>query len=212
MANKENVVWKTYPEYPFIQANQFGEVRTLDRYVTCKNGVKRFVKGHVLKQCKIRGGYLCVSTRVNGRHINLQVHRIIASCFLPNPDNLPEVNHKDCNRTNNNVSNLEWCTRQYNITYKEKYGISAAEVLGRPVFAVNLATLKVLHFESQHEAGRQLEVDQSNITKVLKGRYKTAGNFWFCYVDENAVENTRLKFGDEVAGKVKALLDEKAEN
>lgn len=212
MMNKENIVWKSYPDYPFIQANQFGEIRTVDRTITDKNGVKRFVKGRVLKQCKVRGGYLQVHTRVNGKSIYLLVHRVVAICFLPNPDNLPEINHKDNNRVNNNVSNLEFCTREYNIAYKEKYGRSAAEALGRPVVAVDQKTFEVLHFESQHEAARQLKIDQSTITKVLKGHYKQTHGYWFCYADSNAIEITRAKFGDEVAGKVKALLDEKVEN
>lgn len=49
MINTERPIWKTYPEFPFIEANQFGEIRTVDRYVTCRNGGKRLVKGRVLK-------------------------------------------------------------------------------------------------------------------------------------------------------------------
>lgn len=73
------------------------------------------------------------------------VHRIVATCFLPNPNNWLEVNHKDNDRTNNEVSNLEWCTRQYNIDYREKYGVPAkesAKVLREPLFAVNLKTFE----------------------------------------------------------------------
>lgn len=119
--NKENVVWKTYPEYPFIQANQFGEIRILDRTVTYKNGVKHHYKGHILKQYANRDGYLQVYISVNGKHVNLLVHRVVASCFLPNPDNLPQINHEDNNPRNNSVSNLEWCTGEYNVAYREKY-------------------------------------------------------------------------------------------
>lgn len=197
--NKENVVWKTYPEYPFTQANQFGEIRTIDRVVTRKNGRKQFVKGRVLKQRLYKNGYLYVGFRINGKHIQLRSHRVVASCFLPNPDNLPEVNHIDCDRTNNNVSNLEWCTPSYNNQYREKHG----EALGRPVFAVNLKTLEVLHFESQHEAARQLGVNRGNIYSVFKGRQKQTGGYWFCYADKHAEEKIRAKFGDEVADKVK---------
>lgn len=92
---KEKAVWKIYPEFPFIEANQFGEVRTTDRLVTCKNGRKMFVKGHVLKQWANNKGYLLVHFSVNGKDVARLVHRIIAASFIPNPDNLPEVNHKD---------------------------------------------------------------------------------------------------------------------
>ena len=108
------VVWKTHPDYLILQANQFGEVRTKDRWVTYKDGRKRFVKGRVLKQQLDKDGYLRVCFGTNGKAFYLQVHRIIAVCFLPNPNNLPQVNHKDCDRTNNIASNLEWCTQEYN--------------------------------------------------------------------------------------------------
>lgn len=201
----EDVVWKTYPDYPFIEANQFGEIRTIDRVVTCKNGVKRHYKGRMLKQQKDRDGYLLVRPCMNGKAVTLKVHRIVAICFLPNPDNLPQINHKDNNPKNNSVDNLEWCTGKYNIAYREKYGTA----LNRPVFAVNLKTGEVLHFESQSEAARQLGVNQGHVNHVLKGRYKHTGGFWFCYADENAVKKIRAKFGEEAASEVEKLTNEK---
>lgn len=281
----EKEIWKTYPEFDFIKVSSWGRVRTLDRVVSTKKGM-RVRKGHILKQHPVRGGYMAVSFRVNGKQVNRSVHRLVAQAFVPNPDNLPEVNHKDNDRTKNCVSNLEWCTHEYNIAYREKYGTSAKEytkVLNRPVYAVNLKTQEVSRFESQREAGRELGVAQSrinyvlkgrynqaggywfteddggdlkidknklrkvkvitqfrsgiyavnlktlevayfesqcgagrelvvnqgNINSVLKGRYKTAGGYWFTNADENAVENTRAKFGDEVADKVEVLMSER---
>lgn len=198
---REQVVWKPYPECPFVEANQFGDVRIKDRYVKTKKGL-RFVKGRVLKQIPQANGYMKVRFSVNNKEFYLFTHRIIAAAFIYNPDNLPEVNHKDSNRANNAVSNLEWCTRQYNMQYREKYG----ESQGCPVFAVNLETLKVLRFRSQREAGRQLNIDNSDIAKVVKGRISYAGGYWFCRADENAVENMRAKFGDELASKVEKLM------
>ncbi len=125
MANttrKQVSIWKTYPDYPFIEANQFGEVRIKDRYITYKDGRKRLYKGHVLKQYLNKNGYMQVVFSVDKKQVNLYVHRIIATCFIPNSDNLPEVNHIDCDRTNNNLNNLEWCTHEYNNQYREKYG------------------------------------------------------------------------------------------
>ena len=113
----EEVVWKTFPDpkYPFIEADQFGEIRTIDHYVQVKGQEKRLVKGHVLKQQRDRYGYMFVCFGVNGKTVNLKVHRIVATCFIPNPLGLPQVNHKDNNKTNNAVSNLEWCTLEYNM-------------------------------------------------------------------------------------------------
>lgn len=272
---KERVVWKTYPGIDFLQANQYGEVRTIDHYTEGKDGRKCFVRGHVLKQYDDTHGYMLVRPYVNGKRINLKVHRIVAKCFIPNPDNLPAVNHIDCNRANNNFNNLEWCSNSYNNQYREKYG----QAFGHPLYAVNLKTGEVLQFRSQHEAARQLGISSGSVRKVLSGRYKQAGGYWFtedeneitkkkiqkikngmeyrggvvamnlktfkvshfesqkeaaqqlgankgningvlkgrlkkthgywfCYADENAVENTRAKFGDEVACEVEKLLSE----
>ena len=208
---EEDVVWKTYPGIDFLQANQYGEVRTLDHYTVRKDGRKQFVKGHILKQQLYKNGYLYVGICINGKHIHLRVHRIIATCFLPNPDNLPQVNHKDNNPKNNFVDNLEFCTHEYNIAYREKYGISAKEstkVLRKPLFAVELKTLKVSYFESQREAARQLGCRNQNINTILKGRLKQTGGYWFCYADSEAVEKTRAKFGEDVANQVEKIINQ----
>lgn len=270
---KEQAVWRTYPSIDFLQANQFGEVRTVDHYVSRSNGRKQFVKGHVLKQYVNEDGYMQVEFSMNGKHINLRVHRVVATCFLLNPENLPEVNHKDNNPKNNSASNLEWCNHEYNIAYRKKYGIA----LNRQVFAVNLKTFKMSFFESQNEAARQLGIStghinsvlkgrlkqtggywftedkskvteekirkirnnarffggmfavnlkteevsffesqteaaqqlgvyQTSICRVLKGRYKKTGGYWFCNADSTAIEKMRSRFGDEVVKKVEKLL------
>jgi len=275
-------VWKTYPEFSFIDGSTLGRVRTTDRYVKTKNG-KRLIKGHILKQQPVGEGYLRVHFNVNGQDVYRLVHRIISSCFIPNPDNFPEVNHRNNDKTCNEVNNLEWCSREYNIQYREKYGTSATEVSGCPMIAVNLSTQEVLHFhsqneaghrlgicvqninmvirgkrkqaggywfteddgrdfeidkdklrkinsciqykgflvaiyiatlevlcfESQKEAGRQLGICAQNINAVANGRQKTAGGFWFTNADNNTVESVRTKFGEKVAHEVEKLMKEK---
>lgn len=173
MANTEQqAVWKPYPEFPWIQASNLGRIRTVDRVVTYSDGRKRLVKGRILKQRLRPNGYMDVHFSVNGKSVRLLVHRIVATCFIPNPNGYSEVNHKDNDRTNNAVSNLEWCTSQYNSDYKKNFGTSQAEVLGRPVIAINPETSDVFWFESQRKAARQLGTYHSVITKVIKGCYK----------------------------------------
>lgn len=204
MTNKiEEEIWKVYPDYPFVEVSNLGNVRTKDRYVPNGKNSKRLVKGRVLKQQLLPNGYIQVRFGVDCKYVHLYIHRAVAICFIPNPNNYPEVNHIDCNRINNRVDNLEWCTPEYNIAYREKHGIA----LNHPVIAINPETSEVFRFESQSEAGRQLGADQSAIAKVTKGKlYKTTGGCWFCNVDENAVEKVRIKFGDEVAKKVEDLM------
>jgi hypothetical protein len=119
------------------------------------------------------------------------------------------VNHIDCDKTNNAVSNLEWCTCQENIAYRDKLGHTAKHnAPKKPVIAVNLETLEVYLFESQHEAARQLSASQANIWRVINNRRKTIRDCWFCYADEYAVEKAKEKFGDKVASKVEKLLNQ----
>ncbi len=208
---KPKEVWRTYPDYPFIEASNLGNVRTKDRTVTRSNGGKYFVKGRVLKQWDNGQGYLYVRFRLNGKPVHLYVHRIVATCFISNPLDLPQVNHKDNNPKNNVVSNLEWCTTQYNTAYKEKYGKSAAQVCGRPVIAVNLDTGEIFYFKTQTEAAHQLDANVGHINEVVKGKLNKTSGYWFTYADSTAVEKTRSKFGDDIAEKVEKSINKSLE-
>jgi hypothetical protein len=172
MAKNESEIWRAHPDFEKLEVSTFGRVRTL--------------KGHCYAIQLNRDGYLYVHFRINGKSFNKKVHRLVAQTFIPNPNILPEVNHKDGNRTNNNVSNIEWCTRSYNRQYREKHGFSQTEVLGQPVFAINLTTLEVSSFRSQREASRVLEISSGSISAVIKGKRKRAGHFWFTNADDNA--------------------------
>ncbi|ANO57957.1 HNH endonuclease [Lactobacillus phage P1] len=214
MDKSEKEIWKTYPEFDFIQASNLGRVRTVDRIVIRKNGRKCFIKGRVLKPYCDKCGYMIAQFSVNGEKVYRLVHRVIATCFLPNPDNLPEVIHRDCNPANNYVENLEWCTRKQNIAYRDKLGHTNYKnnAPKSPVIAVKLGTLKVLHFESQREAGRSLGVSHGNINSILKGKLNQTSGFWLTYADENAIKNIKDKFGDELARKVEQLMGEQDYN
>jgi len=199
-AKQELENWKMHPDFSFIEVSNLGRVRTLDRVVS--NGRGTYVrKGRILKQRDNGHGYLYVMFGKDGKAVNKSVHRLVAKTFLPNPNNLPQINHKDCNPSNNYASNLEWCTGEYNMQYKEKYGKSAAEALGCPVYAINLETQEKLWFESQMKAGRELGINFRNICDVLKGRQKTAKGFWFTEDGDRATEITRSELRNLVARK-----------
>jgi len=176
-------LWKALPGVTGIEVSTLGRVRTIDKMVWNGRGTW-LMKGRVLKQSNDKDGYLKVRILIDGKWTTKKVHRLVAQTFISNSDNLPEVNHKNCVRDDNRVSNLEFCTHSYNIKYREKYGIS----LGHPVFAINLATLEVSRFRSQHEASRVLGVNQGNIDSVIKGKRKQTGGFWFVNADDKAVD------------------------
>jgi len=196
MVNSEEEIWRAHPEYTEVEVSTLGRVRTLDRLVSCRGNGTRLVKGRILKQYNDKGGYLQAQVKVDGKWIMKRVNRLVAQTFLPNPENLPMVNHKDCKIKNNNVENLEWCTASYNARYREKYGVSRMEAAVHPLFAINLATLGVSQFPSQTEAGRSLGVLQTSITAVIKGRRNQAGGFWFVNNDGHTVDVVKSKLHD----------------
>lgn len=191
----ETEIWKSHPDIHGIEVSSFGKVRTLDKVASSESGTF-FTKGRILKQNEDSGGYLQVSITADRKRTVKRTHRLVAQTFLPNQDNLPEVNHKNCNRGDNRVSNLEWCTPKYNSQYRENYGISRTEISGHSLFSINLATQEVSHFRSQGEAGRELGINQGNVTSVVKGRLKQAGGFWFTNADDKAADAIKRKLQD----------------
>ena len=106
--------WRSIEGYEGLyEVSNTGRVRSLDRY----DNRNYFRKGKVLSPGKDTVGYLFVILTCNGKRKAINVHRLVAKAFIENPDNLPQVNHKDEDKTNNNVDNLEWCTAKYNNKY-----------------------------------------------------------------------------------------------
>lgn len=102
------------------EVSNLGRVRSVDRYVKSKGESYWLRKGKMLSPAKDKNGYLKVNLSCNGKNNIIRVHRLVAQVFIHNPDNLPEINHKDEDKTNNRVDNLEWCDRKYNNNYGTK--------------------------------------------------------------------------------------------
>lgn len=112
--------WKPIPDYEGLyEVSSLGNIRSLDRFMYSKRWNKEsLIKGRILKPTLYKNGYLRVElTDKDGNRKKYPVHKLVADAFIPNPNNYPQVNHKDEIKTNNNVSNLEWCTAKYNINY-----------------------------------------------------------------------------------------------
>lgn len=107
-------IWKDIKGYEGLyQVSNFGRIRSLDRWRNSGTG-GYFQTGKILKTKEDVNGYLRVSLLKNGKYQKMNVHRLIAIAFIPNENNFPIINHKDGNKLNNNISNLEWCTYSYN--------------------------------------------------------------------------------------------------
>lgn len=102
-----------------------GDIRTVDRI-----GARGyFVKGKKLKQRENSNGYLRCRMNLEGNSKEYLVHRLVAECFIPNPDNKPCINHKDGNKHNNSIENLEWCTKSENELHARKNGLKNTKPL-----------------------------------------------------------------------------------
>lgn len=104
------------------------EFREIDGYKVSKCGVILGRRGLPLTPNDNGKGYLIVKVCIDGKWTSKAVHRFVAEAWIDNPENLPEVNHKDCNRQNNKINNLEWCTHSYNIEYS--YDTAGRSALG----------------------------------------------------------------------------------
>ena len=132
-----------------------------------------------LKPGLIRDGYHRVNLCKNGKKKNYLIHRLVAEAFIPNPDNLPQVNHKDEDKSNNCVDNLEWCSAKYNANYGTR-----TERISKPVYCVELNKV----FDGARQAARELGLDNSNIIKCCKGKLKTVGGFHWRYAETSVEE------------------------
>lgn len=128
-------IWADVKGYEGLyQVSTLGQVRSLDRIYEYQSSAgrnyTRLIKGRVLKQtCYLK--YMGVGLAVKGVIKNCLVHRLVAEAFIPNPDNLPQVNHKDEDPSNNCVDNLEWCSASYNVNYGSRNDLVSVALKGR---------------------------------------------------------------------------------
>ena len=122
-----------------------------------------------LKLCINKDGYYVVNLCKENRMKTFNVHRLVALHFIDNPDNLPQVNHKDECKTNNCVTNLEWCTQQYNHDYgtrNERTGHSQMNKQGsKALLQYDLQGNFIKEFPSVSEASREFGKSQANISR-----------------------------------------------
>lgn len=164
--------WRDIKGYEGLyQVSNFGRVRSLNRM----DSIGRQRQGRILKPSSNEWGYPHVVLSKNGKHKTVRVHRLVAIAFLPNPDNLPEVNHKDENKYNNHVNNLEWCNHQYNNGYgtgpeRRLKKIDRAKYK-KAIWRISETGERVL-YESLKAAAEDISGDASNICLCLKGKLK----------------------------------------
>ena len=141
-------------------------------------------KGELIKPATDKRGYKIVmlSRGTRDKTYTTRIHRLVAKHFIPNPLNLPQVNHKDENKTNNRVDNLEWCTHLYNQNYgtkNQRIGEKNKISNGKPVYCIELDRV----FCSAAEAARFVGRNPTNVSVVCRGKEKSCAGYHWKYVE-----------------------------
>ena len=146
--------------------------------VTSCGRVWSYRNNKFLKPGTDRGGYQYVILCKNGYEKTVMVHRLIAKAYIPNPENLLFINHKDEVKTHNWIGNLEWCTREYNNNYGTR-NARVAEKLGTKIQCKETGEI----FDSMGDCQRKLGCDSSAISKQIRGKLNHVKGFHFIKIE-----------------------------
>lgn len=169
--NNMEEIWRKIKNYQNYEISNLGRARSLN----C--GRER-----ILKTRKHPSGYELIN--IKGK--TYKIHKLVAEAFIPNPYDYKEINHKDEDKLNNRVDNLEWCNRKYNCNYGS-LPKKVAERFSKPVFLIDIKSeLKpMMFFESAMQAERLFGIDHSSIIKCCRGKVKTAGGYEWHYLNKD---------------------------
>ena len=165
-------IWRDIDGYEGLyQISNKGRVKSL------YNGSER-----ILRPRDNGKGYLRVNLTKENTSKHIRVHRLVARTFIPNPDNLPEINHRDENKKNNCVENLEWCDRVYNVNYGTRN-----ERISRKILQYSKSGEFIREWQSAAEVERELNISHSNIAACCRGnpKHTTAGGFVWRYKEKD---------------------------
>lgn len=168
-----NEIWKDIKEYEGLyQVSNFGRVKSL-----------KFGKEKVMSPVLHTRGYLNIELSNKGLRKVKKIHRLVAEAFIPNPKNFPQVNHKDENKTNNSVDNLEWCTSQYNCHYGTRIK-RFSDNKKKKIYQFDLNGNFIKEWKSAVDIEKETGLEKSNIRCCCRGEIKKAYGFIWRYIDE----------------------------
>lgn len=168
-------IWKKYLDFENYMISNYGRCKSLTRDVICKSK-HRTIRERILKPRLEKNGYLRYNIYKNNKSYKISIHKMVAKCFIPNPNNYPCINHKDENKSNNYVDNLEWCTHKYNMNYGIR-NKRIANTLSKKVNQYDLDGNFIKTWGSILEAREYYNTN--HISECCKGKLKqTKGYIW----------------------------------
>ena len=172
------------------EISNLGRVKSLPKTINCWNGFSNItytMSEKILAQRK-RSGYLVVGLTKDNKQSTFSIHRLVAEAFISNPKSLPCVNHKDEDKTNNCVDNLEWC----NYAYNNSYG-SRTKRTCRPVKCIETGII----YDSTVQAGKSTGINRVYITNCCNNKRLSAGGYHWEYIINDLSTPKKIKKDDE---------------
>jgi len=171
------MTWKYVKGYEgMYEINEHGDVRSKDRYVETSTGVRKY-RGKKVHPY-LSSGYMKVDLNKDGHKGRKFVHRLLAETFLDNPENLPIVNHKDGDKLNNSLGNLEWCSYSYNYMHAMKAGM-ITPLKGEDSGRAKLSEKEVIEIRDKFREGmKQKELSKIYSTPLPTIKDITRGRSW----------------------------------
>ena len=177
--NYVDEIWKPINDYEGYEVSNYGRVRSVSRNIEYANGKTIYRKGKLLNQNIINSGYLTVDFTISNIHKRELVHRLVAKAFISNPDNLPEINHKDENKLNNHIDNLEWCDGTFNKQYSNVFN-KGAKAVSKSIKVIDPYGKETI-YESIAEASRITGFKLSAIKWCIKDNRPNRKGYRFIY-------------------------------
>lgn len=174
-------VWKVVDFNLGYEVSNMGNLRSMDRFITNSLNITRFYKGKDIKYKPDKNGYFIYKFLIEGKYKHYKIHRLIAETFIPNPNNLPQVNYKDGDKTNNRINNLEWITNRNNLIHAIKTGLRKYH--NRPIVQIDFVTKTPLKiWASKADASLILDVSDWEIWKCLNKQKEQFKNYIWEYI------------------------------
>jgi hypothetical protein len=170
-------IWKDIIGYEGLyQVSNIGRIKSLGRYKAQGARSPVWYDDMIISANKCRHGYFMVLLHKDGLKTGKLCHRLVGEAFIPNPYSFSQINHKDENKENNSVENLEWCDARYNVNYGTR-NIRNSITTGKPVIQMDIDGNAIKTWHSQGVAAKSLGIFQGNISSCCSGRLNETGGY-----------------------------------